>query len=181
MPAPRGPDLAARTSTGCSAAQAALRGASLQTARRRAGRRQRRRPPRQSAVRPGAPGAHAEPPTPAGASRRCRCLPEPRSRARPDWPTLIRALDFPRDADDQEGFRALRAALRHHGLAQMLQAAEDVLTLLSQEGVYVDDLRCRAGATPRPGGGSSRGDRGAEVAGGRRHPRPSGRSRPRAG
>ena len=60
--------------------------------------------------------------------------------ARPEWATVVRALDFPRDADDREGFRALKTALRHHGLAQVLQSAEDVLNLLSQEGVYVDDL-----------------------------------------
>jgi hypothetical protein len=60
--------------------------------------------------------------------------------ARPGWADLVRALDFPRDSEDREGFRALRAALRHHGLAQMLQAAEDVLNLLSQEGVFVDEL-----------------------------------------
>ena len=67
-------------------------------------------------------------------------LAEPAPPARPDWADLVRALDFPRDADDAEGFRALRLALRHHGLAQMLQAAEDVLNLLSQEGVFVDEL-----------------------------------------
>jgi hypothetical protein len=61
-------------------------------------------------------------------------------RTRPDWATVVRALDFPRDADDSEGFAALKTALRHHGLAQVLQSAEDVLNLLSQEGVFVDDL-----------------------------------------
>jgi len=60
--------------------------------------------------------------------------------ARPPWPQFVRALDFPRTAEDREGFRALKAALRHPGLAQMLQAAEDVLNLLSQEGVFVDTL-----------------------------------------
>ncbi len=60
--------------------------------------------------------------------------------APPAWSELVRALDFPRDADDKEGFRALRSVLRHQGLAQMLQAAEDVLNLLSQEGVFVDEL-----------------------------------------
>lgn len=53
---------------------------------------------------------------------------------------LRRAFDFPRDADDREGFDALRRALRHQNLAQMLQAAEDILNLLSQQGVYTDDL-----------------------------------------
>ena len=65
---------------------------------------------------------------------------EPATTARPDWRELIKALDFPRDAEDQEGFRALRMALRHHRLALTLQAAEDVLNLLSQEGVFVDEL-----------------------------------------
>ena len=56
------------------------------------------------------------------------------------WSDLTRALDFPRDGDDAEGFRALKAALRHHSLARMLQAAEDVLELpLPQEGVYMED------------------------------------------
>ena len=67
-------------------------------------------------------------------------LVEEEEAARPDWATVVRALDFPRDADDREGFRALKVALRHQGLAQVLQSAEDVLNLLSQEGVFVDDL-----------------------------------------
>ncbi len=81
-----------------------------------------------------------------------------------DWADLIRALDFPRDADDREGFRALKAALRHQSLAQMLQAAEDVLNLLSQEGVYMDDI------APAPASAEAwrrfiDGIRGPEVAG----------------
>ena len=68
--------------------------------------------------------------------------PAPES-TRPDWATVVRALDFPRDPDDRDGFRALKAALRHQGLAQVLQSAEDVLNLLSQEGVFVDDLAMR--------------------------------------
>ena len=67
-------------------------------------------------------------------------MPEEEAPSRPDWADLVRALDFPRDAEDREGFRALKAALRHHSLAQTLQAAEDVLNLLSQEGVFVDEL-----------------------------------------
>ncbi|TPE49354.1 hypothetical protein [Amaricoccus solimangrovi] len=58
----------------------------------------------------------------------------------PDWSVLVRALDFPRDAEDREGFRALRSATRHPGLAHALQAAEDLLTLLAESGVYMDDL-----------------------------------------
>jgi hypothetical protein len=65
--------------------------------------------------------------------------------ARPDWHDLLKALDFPRDDQDFEGFRALQAALRYHPLAQMLQSAEDVLTFLSQEGVYMEDLTVETG------------------------------------
>ncbi|MFO1106314.1 MAG: hypothetical protein U1E34_09435 [Amaricoccus sp.] len=103
------------------------------------------------------PRAHEPPPL----------LPEADAERAPsglDWPDLIRALDFPRDAEDREGFRALKAALRHHGLAQMLQAAEDVLNLLSSVGVYMEDL------APEPGDPAAwrrfiAGARGAELAG----------------
>lgn len=66
--------------------------------------------------------------------------PAPEPEAPLGWDEMMRALDFPRDAADEEGFRALRRALRRRSLAQMLQAAEDMLTYLSQEGVYMDDL-----------------------------------------
>lgn len=55
--------------------------------------------------------------------------------------TLIRALNFPETVDDTEGFAALRAALQDRQTGQLVQAAEDVLTLLSQDGIYMDDLR----------------------------------------
>jgi hypothetical protein len=83
---------------------------------------------------------------------------------RPTWPDLVRALDFPRDAEDREGFDALRRVLRHHSLAQMLQAAEDVLNLLSQEGVYMDDLEHVRG-DPQDWRGFIAGRRGSGVAG----------------
>jgi hypothetical protein len=54
---------------------------------------------------------------------------------------FIRALNFPETAEDQEGFAALRAALKDRKAAQVVQAAQDVLTLLSQDGIYMDDLR----------------------------------------
>jgi len=57
-----------------------------------------------------------------------------------DAALILRALHFPRDEADREGFRALRVARRDHVLADCLQAAEDVLTLLSQDGIYMDDL-----------------------------------------
>ncbi len=54
---------------------------------------------------------------------------------------LIRALNFPETVEDEDGFAALRRALRDHRAAQLVQAAQDVLTLLSQDGIYMDDLR----------------------------------------
>lgn len=52
----------------------------------------------------------------------------------------IRALNFPETADDREGFRALRRALEDRTWAKLIRAAQDVLTLLSQDGIYMDDL-----------------------------------------
>jgi len=54
---------------------------------------------------------------------------------------FIRALNFPETADDEEGFAALRRALKDRQAAQLIQAAQDVLTLLSQDGIYMDDLK----------------------------------------
>jgi len=53
---------------------------------------------------------------------------------------FIRALNFPENAEDAEGFRALRRALRDRSTAQLVQASQDVLTMLSQDGIYMDDL-----------------------------------------
>ncbi|GGH35215.1 hypothetical protein SAMN05444007_10869 [Cribrihabitans marinus] len=54
---------------------------------------------------------------------------------------FIRALNFPETAEDSVGFAALRRALRDRKAAQLIQASQDVLTLLSQDGIYMDDLR----------------------------------------
>ena len=54
---------------------------------------------------------------------------------------FIRALNFPETAEDDEGFAALRRALKERKSALLIQAAQDVLTLLSQDGIYMDDLR----------------------------------------
>lgn len=53
---------------------------------------------------------------------------------------FVRALNFPETADDKVGFAALRRALQDRTVARLIQAAQDVLTLLSQEGIYMDDL-----------------------------------------
>ena len=54
---------------------------------------------------------------------------------------FITALNFPQTAEDEEGFKALRRAMKDRNAAQLIQAAEDVLTLLSQDGIYMDDLQ----------------------------------------
>ena len=57
-----------------------------------------------------------------------------------DTEDFIRALNFPETAEDEAGFAALRKALKDRTSAQLIQAAQDVLTLLSQDGIYMDDL-----------------------------------------
>ncbi|MEQ8896342.1 MAG: hypothetical protein RID23_04570 [Roseovarius sp.] len=54
---------------------------------------------------------------------------------------FIRALNFPETAEDKAGFAALRRALKDRPTAQLIQAAQDVLTLMSHDGIYMDDLR----------------------------------------
>jgi hypothetical protein len=54
---------------------------------------------------------------------------------------FVRAVQFPETPDDREGFRALRLALEDRTLAKLIRAAQDVLTLLSQDGIYMDDLK----------------------------------------
>ncbi len=53
---------------------------------------------------------------------------------------FILALNFPETAEDRDGFMALRRAMRNRNAAELIQASQDILTLLSQEGIYMDDL-----------------------------------------
>ena len=53
---------------------------------------------------------------------------------------LIKAAHFPKTADDRVGFTAMRLALGNPQTRPFIHAAQDILTLLSQEGVYMDDL-----------------------------------------
>lgn len=76
---------------------------------------------------------------------------------------FIRALNFPETAEDTEGFNALRRAMKDRKTAQLVQAAEDVLTLLSQEGIYMDDLRPDM-ARPEVWRQFAKGERGRTVA-----------------
>lgn len=77
---------------------------------------------------------------------------------------FVRTLQFPETPDDREGFRALRMALEDRVVAKLIRAAQDVLTLLSQDGIYMDDL------TPEPARSDlwrrfSAGERGRSMAG----------------
>lgn len=76
---------------------------------------------------------------------------------------LVRALHFPEDADDTEGFDALRVALSDSRTAPLIRAAQDVLTHLAQEGIYMDDLRPDR-ARPEFWRAFAQGARGALVA-----------------
>jgi hypothetical protein len=53
---------------------------------------------------------------------------------------FISAMNFPETAEDREGFRALRRAMQDRRAAELITASQDILTLLSQEGIYMDDL-----------------------------------------
>jgi hypothetical protein len=60
--------------------------------------------------------------------------------------TLIAALNFPRDAADRDGFRALDRALADPDAARVIRAAEDVLTLFAEDAIYAEDIA----VTPAP-------------------------------
>jgi hypothetical protein len=53
---------------------------------------------------------------------------------------FIRAMNFPENEHDKEGFRTLRRALEDPATERLVRASQDVLTLLSQDGIYMDDL-----------------------------------------
>ena len=78
-------------------------------------------------------------------------------------PDLIRALNFPDNEDDDEGFAALRRALKDRQARELVQASQDVLTLLSQDGIYMDDLRPDR-ARPEIWRAFAQGERGRSVA-----------------
>ena len=76
---------------------------------------------------------------------------------------FIRALNFPETAEDEEGFAALRKALKDRHAAGLIQASQDMLTLLSQDGIYMDDLRPDR-ARPEIWRRFAQGERGRQIA-----------------
>ena len=77
---------------------------------------------------------------------------------------FVRAIHFPEDPDDTEGFRALRLALSDRTSAKLIRAAQDVLTLLAQEGIYMDELNPDR-ARPELWRKFAAGERGRAIAG----------------
>lgn len=53
---------------------------------------------------------------------------------------FIRAMNFPNDENDRDGFRALKRAFADPDTSKLIRASQDILTLLSQDGIYMDDL-----------------------------------------
>jgi hypothetical protein len=69
----------------------------------------------------------------------------PEVRASPDVPVsiadLVRAMNFPVNAEDEDGFQALRLALADPRTAPLIQSALAVLTVLWQDGLDRPDWR----------------------------------------
>lgn len=75
---------------------------------------------------------------------------------------MIRALNFPEGPDDAAGIAALRAALADPVAARLVRAAQDVLTLLARDGIFMDDLATDR-ARPELWRRFATGERGREV------------------
>jgi hypothetical protein len=97
---------------------------------------------RDPGARPVAPGP-APPPSTQTADQPALALDTPSDPMREPLSIeeFIRALNFPDSPEDKEGFRCLRLALEDREASRLIRAAQDVLTLLSQDGIFVDDLR----------------------------------------
>lgn len=79
-------------------------------------------------------------------------------------PDFLRAIHFPESPEDKEGFQALRLALSDRTTAKLIRAAQDVLTLLAQAGIYMDDLSPDR-ARPELWRQFAAGERGRAIAG----------------
>lgn len=77
---------------------------------------------------------------------------------------FIRAMNFPDNEQDSDGFDALRRALEDTGVQTIVRASQDILTLLSQDGIYMDDLTPDR-AKPEIWRRFAHGERGRSIAG----------------
>ena len=57
------------------------------------------------------------------------------------WEILLKALNFPKDKNDLEGFSALKLAHMDNTVSDLLQVSEDFLNLIAQDGIYLDDVK----------------------------------------
>ncbi|MEO0829250.1 MAG: hypothetical protein AAFY03_02185 [Pseudomonadota bacterium] len=76
---------------------------------------------------------------------------------------FVRAAHFPESTEDKEGFRALRLAMNDPSVGPMIRSAQDVLTLMSEDGIYMDDLLPDR-TQPEVWRRFAEGERGASVA-----------------
>ncbi len=88
---------------------------------------------------------------------------QPQSAIGPTIADIIRAANFPNNDNDFETVNAIKQALKNRNMAQLLQAAEDILNLLAQDGIYMDDLHV-APLSAAQWRGFATGKRGADVA-----------------
>jgi Zn-dependent protease with chaperone function len=77
---------------------------------------------------------------------------------------FISAMNFPETTEDRDGFIALRKALADPRASRLIRASQDVLTLLSQDGIYMDDL-VPDRARPEVWRKFAAGERGLAIAG----------------
>ena len=91
-------------------------------------------------------------------------VPEPAALPSLELADLVRAVNFPDGPDDHEGIRCLRLALQDQDAARLIRAAQDMLTLLAQDGIYTDDLTLLP-IDAAPWRALARGARASELAG----------------
>lgn len=82
----------------------------------------------------------APPPRPTADSRQAMLELDSPPAAELTGPELFFALNFPDGPEDREAIRCLRLALADPGMARLIRAAQDVVTLLAGQGVYMDEL-----------------------------------------
>lgn len=114
----------------------------------------RRAPPAPPAPRPAAPSD----------SRQAMLELDSPAATQLTGPELFHALNFPDGPEDREAIRCLRLALADPGMARLIRAAQDVVTLLAGQGVYMDELAL-AETDPALWHQFAQGARGEPVAG----------------
>lgn len=107
------------------------------------------RPATPASPQPAMPPAAAQPATTSRSPRRNDAAETAQTAMRFDAPAsvavdaddLIRALNFPSGPDDHDTIAALRAALRDHDHSRVIRAAQDVVTMMAENGLYMDSLQ----------------------------------------